>query len=61
MVSQDELSNEEKIYHEWVCHNLYYIRDHQGCIGVMKKLFIDGFVAGSMHTNKINAMEQLQK
>ena len=55
------LSHEEESYHEWVYNNLYYIRDHQTCINVMKKLFTDGFSAGFAYRDQINAAEQLQK
>lgn len=57
----EDLCDEEKSYHEWVQHNLYYIRDNQNCIKVMKKLYIDGFAAGFIYRDKINSMEQLQK
>lgn len=61
MNDNDELSDEEKSYHEWVYHNLYYIREHQNCINVMKQLYMYGFAAGFAHRDKINAAEQLQK
>jgi hypothetical protein len=57
----EELCDEEKSYNEWVVNNLYYIRDNKDCIKVMKKLYMDGFAAGFVYKQQINAEEQLQK
>ena len=57
----DELCDEEISYNDWVSNNLSYINEYKQSIGVMKKLYMDGFAAGFVHREKINAMEQLQK
>jgi hypothetical protein len=57
----EELCDEEKSYNDWVSNNLAYINDNKQSISVMKKLYIEGFAAGFVHRDKINAMEQLQK
>lgn len=57
----DELCDEERSYNDWVSNNLSYINEHKQSIGVMKKLYMDGFAAGFIHRGKIDAMEQLQK
>ncbi|MFN9957395.1 MAG: hypothetical protein ACK55I_30180 [bacterium] len=55
------MCDEEKSYHEWVSKNIIFIRDNKDCVKVMQKLYMDGFAAGFVHKNKINAEEQLQK
>ena len=55
------LSDEEKSYNEWVSNNLPFLSQHRQFIQYMKKIYIDGFVAGYVHHNKINAQIQLQK
>jgi hypothetical protein len=57
----EEVCDEEKSYHEWVSQNLEYIQQNKQHIGVMKKLYMEGFAAGFVHRNKVNAQEQLQK
>lgn len=57
----EELCDEEKSYNDWVSKNLAYINQHKTSINVMKKLYMEGFAAGFIYKNKINAMEQLQK
>lgn len=57
----EEICDEEKSYIEWVSKNLDYIRRHKDSVSVMQKLYMDGFAAGFVHRDKINAMEQLQK
>lgn len=57
----NELCDEEKSYNDWVSHNLDYINKNKTSIGVMKKLYMDGFAAGFVYKQQINAMEQLQK
>lgn len=57
----EEVCDEEKSYHEWVSKNLEYIQQNKQHIGVMKKLYMEGFAAGFVHRNKVNAQEQLQK
>lgn len=57
----EEVCDEEKSYYEWVSKNLEYIQQNKQHIGVMKKLYMQGFAAGFVHRNKMNAEEQLQK
>ena len=61
MNSEIDLCDEEKSYNEWVKNNLAYISSNKQHVGVMKKLYMDGFAAGFVHRNKINVEEQLQK
>ena len=56
-----ELCDEEKSYHEWVANNLDFIQNNKQHIGVMKKLYMQGFAAGFQHKQKITAREYLQK
>lgn len=58
---QEELCDEERLYHEWVSNNISYINGHKFCIETMKKLFLAGFSAGYTYKRKYNAEEQLQK
>ena len=57
----EEVCDEEKSYYEWVSKNLEYIQQNKQHISVMKKLYMEGFAAGFVHRNKVNAQEQLQK
>ncbi len=56
-----ELCDEEKSYHEWVANNLDFMQKNKAHIGVMKKLYMQGFAAGFQHKQKITAQEYLQK
>lgn len=58
---QEELCDEERLYHEWVSNNISYINSHKSCIETMKRLFLAGFSAGYVYKKKIMAEEQLQK
>lgn len=57
----NELCDEEQLYHQWVADNLSYMNNNKSCIEVMKKLFLAGFSAGYIYKKKYNAEEQLQK
>jgi hypothetical protein len=57
----DDMSDEEKSFHEWIERNIQYINQNKSSIHVMKDLYISGFAAGWLHRDKYNAMEQLQK
>lgn len=57
----EEMCDEEKSYHEWVSKNLDYIQQNKQHIGVMKKLYMEGFAAGFQHKKIHNAMEWLEK
>lgn len=61
MIDDEDICDEEKSYHEWVDNNLEYISQNRSHISVMKKLYMEGFVAGYMHKQKLNAKEYLQK
>lgn len=58
---REEMCDEEKSYHEWVANNLEFMQQNKSHISVMKKLYMEGFAAGFVHRNKVNAEEQLQK
>ena len=57
----EEMCDEERSYNDWVSNNLAYINQNKQSISVMRKLYMDGFAAGFVHRDKINAQEQLQK
>jgi hypothetical protein len=57
----DELSDEEKSFHEWLAENTVYVSQNKYSINVMKRLYLAGFSAGYMYKKKYDAMEQLQK
>lgn len=57
----EEICDEERSYNDWVSNNLAYINQNKQSISVMRKLYMDGFAAGFVYRNKINAEEQLQK
>jgi hypothetical protein len=57
----EELSDEEKFYHEWVKNNLDYINQHKNSIEVMKRLYLTGFSDGFTYQRKLRAEEELQK
>lgn len=58
---EEFVCDEEKSYREWVATNHSFMIDHEECIEVMQKLYMQGFAAGFIHRNKVNAEEQLQK
>ena len=61
-MNQDEfMSDEEKSYNEWVSNNLQFLSQHRQFIQHMKKIYMDGFAAGYVHRDRINAQTQLQK
>lgn len=60
-MNYEDMCDEEKSYHQWVTENLKYIQLNKEHVSVMKKLYMDGFAAGFMYKQKVNAMEQLQK
>lgn len=61
MTNDNNLCDEEKSYNEWVKDNLPFSSQHRQFIQHMKKIYLDGFAAGYVHRDRINAMEQLQK
>jgi len=60
-MNDEELSDEEKSFNEWVGKNLDYISNNKIHLKVMKKLYMQGFAAGFQHKQKITAEEYLQK
>lgn len=58
---EEFMCDEEKSYNDWVKNNLAYINQHKQAINIMKKLYMDGFAAGFVYRDRINAMGQLQK
>lgn len=56
-----ELSDEEKSFHEWLENNTAYVNQNKHSINVMKKLYLAGFSDGFMYRQRINAEQQLQK
>ena len=61
MIDDIETCDEEKSYHKWVADNLDFIQGNKQHVGVMKKLYMEGFAAGFIHKQKISAQEYLQK
>jgi hypothetical protein len=57
----EELSDEEQSFHEWLAKNTAYVSQNKHSISVMKRLYLAGFSAGYMYKKKYDAMEQLQK
>jgi hypothetical protein len=60
-MDDDFMCDEEKSYNEWVSHNLTFLSKHRQFIQYMKKIYMDGFAAGYVHRDRINAQAQLQK
>lgn len=58
---REELCDEEKSYHDWVSNNLEYLQNNKQHVGVMKKLYMEGFAAGFEHKKRMTAQEYLQK
>lgn len=61
MNTNEEFSDEEKSYHEWVSKNLPFIGQHKQSLNVMKKLYLEGFAAGWQYRKEYDAREWLQK
>lgn len=57
----EDICDEEKSYHEWVANNLEYIQNNKQHVGVMKKLYMQGFAAGFQFKKELQAKEWLQK
>lgn len=60
-LQNDDICDEEKSYHEWVANNLEYIQTNKQHVGVMKKLYMEGFAAGFQQKKQFQAKEWLQK
>jgi hypothetical protein len=61
MIENEDFSDEEKSYHEWVTKNLSFINQHKQSINVMKKLYMEGFAAGWQSKKQYQSQEWLQK
>ena len=40
MNNEEQLSDEEKNYNQWVSQNLFYINQHKQSLNVMKKIYL---------------------
>ena len=59
---QDEfMSDEQQSFEDWLSNNISYVNANKVSIAIMKKLYMDGFAAGYIYRDKINAEHQLQK
>ena len=61
MNNEEQLSDEEKNYNQWVSQNLFYINQHKKSLNVMKKIYLDGFAAGWQFKKEYIAREWLEK
>ena len=61
MKDQQELSDEEISYNDWVSQNLVFINQNKNSVTVMKKLYIDGYAAGWQAKKEYQAKEWMQK
>lgn len=61
MKDQEELSDEETSYNDWVSQNLVFINQNKNSVGVMKKLYIEGYFAGWQAKKEYQAKEWMQK
>ena len=61
MKDQQELSDEEISYNDWVSQNLVFINQNKNSVGVMKKLYIEGYAAGWQAKKEYQAKEWMQK
>lgn len=57
MINEEELSDEEKSFAEWLKHNIVANVD----LIILKKAYLDGFAAGWQHKQKYTASEWLSK
>jgi hypothetical protein len=60
-VWDDNLSDEENNFNQWTKANYKYILENSEYIPIMKKIYIDGFVAGWLNKQRHSAQEYLQK
>jgi hypothetical protein len=61
MKDQQELSDEEISYNDWVSQNLVFINQNKNSVTVMKKLYIEGYAAGWQAKKEYQAKEWMQK
>jgi hypothetical protein len=61
MKDQEELGDEEISYNDWVSQNLVFINQNKNAVGVMKKLYIEGYAAGWQAKKEYQAKEWMQK
>lgn len=55
------LSDEEKSFHQWIDNNINFVNQNKNIIHLMKRIYMDGFVAGWTHKLKYSSEESLQK
>lgn len=60
-MTENDVSDEDLLYHEWLANNISYVNTNKVCIHVMKQMFMVGFSSGYTYKKKQNAEEQLQK
>lgn len=61
MKYQEELSDEEISYNNWVSENLIFINQNKNSLGVMKKLYMEGYAAGWQSKKEYRSKEWMQK
>ena len=61
MKDKEELGDEETSYNDWVSQNLVFINQNKNAVGVMKKLYIEGYAAGWQAKKEYQAKEWMQK
>ena len=61
MRDKEELGDEETSYNDWVSQNLVFINQNKNAVGVMKKLYIEGYAAGWQAKKEYQAKEWMQK
>lgn len=61
MKYQEELSDEEISYNNWVSENLIFINQNKNSLGVMKKLYMEGYAAGWQSKKEYLSKEWMQK
>lgn len=60
-LTMNDMCDEEKSYHEWVANNIEYLQYNKQHVGVMKKLYMEGFAAGFQYKKELQAKEWLEK
>jgi hypothetical protein len=61
MKDQQELSDEEISYNDWVSENLIFINQNKNSVAIMKRLYMDGYAAGWQAKKEYQAREWMQK
>lgn len=61
MDDNEEICDEENSYNYWVAKNLTFINQNKNSVAIMKKLYVDGYVAGWQAKKEYQAKEWMQK